>query len=132
MTFNIGDIVRIKSLGGVYSTYDKAIDHFSINKNVEINREFFNGNSTTWYKKLIIPENAMYENWVVVGKAIHGLSRSDDWIVYHIINCRGESLIMSEDSIILRRGVSTDTTKKLKQKYWNFKPLKIETHRYGE
>lgn len=113
--FKIGDIVRFKSLAYTYQTYDKAIDFFGITKNVEES----NNMNNFWCKRLIPPKHIFEENWCVVNMALHSNNPSN--ILYHVKNCRGDSMISSADSLIPHNNLNLPFLRKLKEKNKNFK-----------
>ena len=65
-TYKLGDVVRLTSSGGFYSTYGYAHKYFNV-KNI---RPY---ESTT---ELIVPLDYKTQNWVVIGKVIPVISIS--------------------------------------------------------
>ena len=120
--FKLGDVVRIKNINETYNTYNEAFDFFCITKNI-INYEPLDN---SWKKKeLIIPEDYKNHNWLIINKVLHGSSHSEGVILYHIINSKGESLVVNERAIILRPNIETKLSIKLKEKNKTFVLKKI-------
>ena len=107
-TYKLGDVVRITSSGGFYSTYGYAHKYFNV-KNIRPYER------TT---ELIVPLDYKKQNWVVIGKAIHcyanydNVSESD--YVYCIQNTKGERLVTSSNYFVIRENVETKFTLNLK------------------
>lgn len=120
--FKLGDVVRIKNINETYNTYDEAFEFFCITKNI-INYEPLDN---SWKKKeLIIPEDYKNHNWLIINKVLHGSSHSEGVIIYHIINSKGESLVVNERAMILRPNIETKLSKKLKEKEKTFTLKKL-------
>ena len=91
--FKLGDVVRIRNINETYNTYKEAFEFFCITKNI-INYDPLDNN---WKKKeLIIPGDYKNHNWLIINKALHGSSHSEGVILYHIMNSKGESLVVNE------------------------------------
>lgn len=120
--FKLGDVVRIKNINETYNTYNEAFDFFCITKNI-IKYDLLDN---SWKKKeLIIPGDYKNHNWLIINKALHGSSHSEGVILYHIINSKGESLVVNERAIILRPNIETKLSIKLKEKNKTFVLKKI-------
>lgn len=120
--FKLGDVVRIININETYNTYKEAFEFFCITKNI-INYDPLDNN---WKKKeLIIPGDYKNHNWLIINKALHGSSHSEGVILYHIINSKGESLVVNERAIILRPNIETKLSIKLKEKNKTFVLKKI-------
>lgn len=120
--FKLGDVVRIKNINETYNTYNEAFDFFCITKNI-IKYDLLDN---SWKKKeLIIPGDYKSHNWLIINKALHGSSHSEGVILYHIINSKGESLVVNERALILRPNIETKLSIKLKEKNKTFVLKKI-------
>jgi hypothetical protein len=120
--FKLGDVVRIKNINETYNTYNEAFDFFCITKNIIKYDPWDN----SWKKKeLIIPGDYKNHNWLIINKALHGSSHSEGVILYHIINSKGESLVVNERAIFLRPNIETKLSMKLKEKNKTFVLKKI-------
>lgn len=120
--FKLGDVVRIKNINETYNTYNEAFDFFCITKNIIKYEPLDN----SWKKKeLIIPGDYKNHNWLIINKALHGSSHSEGVILYHIINSKGESLVVNERAIFLRPNIETKLSIKLKEKNKTFVLKKI-------
>lgn len=120
--FKLGDVVRIKNINETYNTYNEAFDFFCITKNIIIYDPWDN----SWKKKeLIIPGDYKNHNWLIINKVLHGSSHSEGVILYHIMNSKGESLVVNERAMILRPNIETKLSKKLKEKEKTFTLKKL-------
>lgn len=113
--YKLGDVIRISSDGGCYTTYNDAILFFNITRNVTYNVEHS-------FRKINIPKDYKDTNWVIVGIALHG---NFDSYVYCLENMRGERILSDDNYFILRPNVITNYTKKLKDKNITYKIKKI-------
>ena len=120
--FKLGDVVSIRNINETYNTYKEAFVFFCITKNI-IN---YDPLDNSWKKKeLIIPGDYKNHNWLIINKALHGSSHSEGVILYHIMNSKGESLVVNERAIILRPNIETKLSIKLKEKNKTFVLKKI-------
>lgn len=113
-TYKLGDVVRLTSSGGFYSTYGYAHKYFNV-KNI---RPY---ESTT---ELIVPLDYKKQNWAIIGKAIHCYADYDNVIesdyVYCLENVKGERLVTSSTYFVIRENVETKFTLNLKNKNNNY------------
>ena len=114
-TYKLGDVVRITSSGGFYSTYGYAHKYFNV-KNIKPYER-----TTT---ELIVPLDYKTQNWVIIGKAIHcyadcsKLCEND--YVYCLENVKGERLVTTSTYFVIRENVETKFTLNLKKNNNNY------------
>lgn len=107
--YNLGDVVRVVNRGGCYTTYKTAFSYFNI---------LHLAKKSPMRYELEPPYDFDKTNWVIVGKAIHPTSKT---FIYCLKNMRGERILSGDNYFILRPNVTTNYTKKLKEKNMVYK-----------